>query len=1578
MSLRSTFCFLLLSSSIAFAQLEGNQSVTVADAAFLGEKEGDLAGHHVTIIGDIDKDGYDDFIITAPGWDKDDATYNHGVAYLFYGQRKGWSSTTSLRFADALFMGSQPGHEVSHDSYGIGDVDNDGFEDFAIAIKKYNTEIDGEVRTALGKVYIFFGGPNRYRGLIDLEDNAGASLFGANDKAEAAHIKGVGDIDGDGIDDIIVGSGFHNQVGADGGKVFIIFGKPRGAWLPAESLETAADASYIAESAGDWAGHRVDGIGDVDNDGFKDFIIGANNADVADKTNNGKVYLILGRQRSQWGMDRSLSEASASWHGSEKQGLGWNVTGVGDVDNDRLADFIISDKRNKSYLLLGKSIRYQLNQNIETTADVIISPEISIWDDIGHDIHSLGDYNVDGYEDFIIGVSNAPDPTLGDAVGKCYLFYGRNRWPAQLDMDDADAILTGENSGDNAGFSVGDNGDVNGDGINDFIIGAVHNSENGENAGKCYLFISQSGGFRLTSPNGGELYTTGTYEKILWIIDPDMRNVSLEYSKDNGESWRPINNNAPNTGNYMWKIPNTTSEQCLVKIADAQNGVPYDISDSTFTIFNNKYFFLLSPTGGEEFIAGTLVDILWSTGDLDESVAIEYSIDGKATWDVIDPVAPNTGQAQWRIPDRPSNQCYIRLYTTDSKKIEESNEFSIYGSEYKRYRVEAEDLDLSPGYIPESQYQSSGGKVASLESDVTSGTITYNFDLRPGLYDIYIRYFDEIHGKSTSTVRIENKTIAQWKWDQAIEKNVYFYRHAGQHSINQNDDLVIYVQKIRHEACRVDYIEFVSIGELPQSLSLTAPNGGETWFVGSTRNIIWDSENISSPVDIELSRDGGTTWNSLATGAANTGVYAWRVSGEETDSALVKVTADSLTDQSDGFFSIQIPSSVTVTSPNGGENWPIGSPQNITWDAVNLSGQVKIELSRDGGLSWETLAENAPDSVAFTWAVTMPPSQNCFVKVSDSAGSVADSSNAPFSIVQFTEPMITILEPNGNDSWAIDSQQQIRWFSEDVDDSVEIELTRDDGVNWELLGKAVADSGNFKWQVTGPPSESCWIRVHTKDGAVSDISNAGFTIYEETKPEITVVSPNGGETWSVDVTYTIKWNSTYITGPVKIELSRDGGAQYTTLADRAENTGAYSWKVTLPVSDACLIKVSSVDESAFDVSDNPFSITTNPTLVVLSPNGGEAWTIGLSYDIRWTSKDINSPVKIELSRDGGKQFAVISDGTENTGSFNWIATLPMSDSCLVKISALDGSSSDVSDGFFSITSNPTLVVQVPNGGENWMVDSQQQFIWSSNFNSGLVKIQITRDNGVTWKTITESTEDDGSFDWQVTGPPSNACLALISDVDGLPIDISNTSFYITQAPKLELVEPNGNEIWEIGVENVISWTSVNISNTLNIELSRDNGETWQMLGNQVENTGIYTWIADEPTSKRALVRISDLQHGISDTSDAVFTIDYPTGVARISSEVPTDFSLKQNYPNPFNPETRIVYQLPEHANVQLSVYTINGRLVATLVDGDQPPGTYMLTWSGQDDQGSWMPSGMYFYRIITDTFSSTKRMILMK
>ena len=110
----------------------------------------------------------------------------------------------------------------------------------------------------------------------------------------------------------------------------------------------------------------------------------------------------------------------------------------------------------------------------------------------------------------------------------------------------------------------------------------------------------------------------------------------------------------------------------------------------------------------------------------------------------------------------------------------------------------------------------------------------------------------------------------------------------------------------------------------------------------------------------------------------------------------------------------------------------------------------------------------------------------------------------------------------------------------------------------------------------------------------------------------------------------------------------------------------------------------------------------------------------------------------------------------------------------------------------------------------------------------------------------------------------------------------------------------------------------------------------------------------------------------------IFVIGKYAALAVDELTIPDEYSLNQNYPNPFNPTTRIQYSLPKPGLVQISIYTLMGQKIATLVNRNMDAGQYIITWHAMDDQGRKVPSGIYFYTLESGSYRAIKKLVLLK
>jgi hypothetical protein len=222
-----------------------------------GEGPADSFGVSLAAAGDVNGDGYDDIVVGAIGYGD-----FVGRAYLYAGGPTGLGSSP-MWIATGESAGSSFGRSVA----GAGDVNGDGYSDAVIGAPDYNN--------FTGRVYLYAGGPGGLRASPLMV------LTGEQQEHFGWAVAGTGDIDGDGYDDVIVGADRFNNLT---GRIFIYPGTPHG-------LSATALLTFTGEGSYNFFGHSVASAGDVNADGYDDFLVGAYGYDGS----RGRVYLYLGK-----------------------------------------------------------------------------------------------------------------------------------------------------------------------------------------------------------------------------------------------------------------------------------------------------------------------------------------------------------------------------------------------------------------------------------------------------------------------------------------------------------------------------------------------------------------------------------------------------------------------------------------------------------------------------------------------------------------------------------------------------------------------------------------------------------------------------------------------------------------------------------------------------------------------------------------------------------------------------------------------------------------------------------------------------------------------------------------------------------------------------------------------------------------------------------------------------------------------------------------------------------------------------------------------------------------------------------
>lgn len=481
---------LIMNSLRSEAQDESGFSLNPRES-YLGVRKYERVGYALSAAGDVNGDGYGDFLVGT--FHNSQRGYDAGAAYLILGHSLDKNFVReSLSSADARFTGRHSYDAVGSSVAGPGDLNGDGLDDIVIGAPAGNSEVPENP----GHVFIVFGKKSADWGWnFILESSANVNLVGElawEGGIQQGGLAGftttiIGDLDGDGCDELLVSAPYWDGFRSDGGKVYLIRGRREG-WPEWGLLVEHAVSTFLsASSRGANLGFSMAALGDVNGDAIPDFAFGAPGI--------SQAYVFYGRPEMDWGADFAVEDADVILYGeSVRHQAGRQIIGPGDVNGDGLNDLVISAVRNHDTYYDAGKVSLILGRRNGWSHSIDLADADASWcgeaadDYAGWSLATIGDYDGDQLNDFVIGMFNDLDRSK---PGKAYFIPGRTRgWPTEKNLAEISTGFSGEESGDLTGFCVSGAGDVNADGLNDFLVACPYYSNKILWGGQILLFSS--------------------------------------------------------------------------------------------------------------------------------------------------------------------------------------------------------------------------------------------------------------------------------------------------------------------------------------------------------------------------------------------------------------------------------------------------------------------------------------------------------------------------------------------------------------------------------------------------------------------------------------------------------------------------------------------------------------------------------------------------------------------------------------------------------------------------------------------------------------------------------------------------------------------------------------------------------------------------------------------------------------------------------------------------------------------------------------------------------------------------------
>lgn len=643
-----------------------------------------------------------------------------------------------------------------------------------------------------------------------------------------------------------------------------------------------------------------------------------------------------------------------------------------------------------------------------------------------------------------------------------------------------------------------------------------------------------------------------------------------------------------------------------------------------------------------------------------------------------------------------------------------------------------------------------------------------------------------------------------------------------------------------------------------------------------------------------------------------------------------------------------------VDSPNGGEVWPVGSVQTISWTAYMIPmSNYAIDYSTDGGSHWQTVVDLLSPRSSYQWTIPNTPSANCIVKVRLTSSNIYDLTDHPFTITAEQVPVLVVTPSSRNVPAGAGT--------------TEFEVDNHGG-------------GTMNWSATvteGAP----WLTITS---GASGTNKGTIVVAHSANPSptprsgtITVTAPGAnGSPCQV----TVNQSGAAVPGvtvrmePAKKQLYLNRTGAVDVLIDNVTNIGSFQFEIGYDPAIVQLRGSSPVRLGSFLGSTGRTVIPVGPAIdttagtvvfgaATFGPQAGPTGS-GTLASITWTGVG-------EGSRSLDLRNVQVSD-------INGV---------VIPVSEVDGEIT-VKRGFWADVNNDNRIdiidiqlvcarwntrVGHPNYDPQYDVDNEGE----GDGDIDIIDIQLV----ASWWN--RPLPGGGLARTEAIGspPPVRLTVRQCDDASGRLWEVDAEGATDLAAFQFDLVASQPLQLRSFGVGRFLD-SGRNVVAPLGPQVAQDGRRVSVgafSYGSPSGATGSGT-LAHIQLERPEELRLESVQ--LADVHGRPVAVSQITYTVASSPTLPVEMVLQQNYPNPFNPATSIRFHLPGEEGkslaVTLRVYGVKGELIRTLVDGEQTAGAHTVTWDGCDEAGRPVPSGLYFCKLVAAGRRLTTKMILMR